>query len=99
MPNNVDYRFNLYKNGIKIDSFPHPPGIGWRNYSIADYSLIGNWAHTPTINFTQQLGYDLFDTDPNDSATFLIEHILPLLIKSISDITIFIFLYKLLNLL
>ena len=76
MPNNVDYRFNLYKNGIKIDSFPHPPGIGWRNYSIADYSLIGNWSHTPTINFTQQLGYDLFDTDPNDSATFLIEHIL-----------------------
>ena len=45
---NVDYQYNVVEGDVLLETFPNT-AAGWRNYSIQDFNLIGNFSHHPTI--------------------------------------------------
>jgi len=68
----VDYRYNVFENNLLIDSFPYI-GTGWRNYdSIQDYSIIGNYSHSPIVLIDDSK----FISSQVDTAIFKMQHII-----------------------
>ncbi len=68
---NVDYQYNVYENNIVIDHYPSL-GIS-RNITIYDYDSIGNFVfENPPI----AINNNVFLSNFNDSAEFMVEHII-----------------------
>ena len=67
----VDYRYNVFENNLLIDTFPDL-GLGWRNYTIQDYSIIGNYSHDPIVLIDDSK----FISSQTDTAIFKMQHII-----------------------
>ncbi|MDC0249686.1 T9SS type A sorting domain-containing protein [Flavobacteriales bacterium] len=68
---NVDYQYNVFEGNNLLETFPNT-GAGWRNYSIQDFNLIGNFSHNPTLTINNLI----FNSFQIDSATFIIQNII-----------------------
>ena len=68
---NVDYQYNVYENNVVIDHYPSL-GIS-RNITVYDYDSIGNFIFkNPPI----AINNNVFLSNFNDSAEFMVEHII-----------------------
>ena len=68
---NVDYQYNVYENNVVIDHYPSL-GIS-RNITVYDYDSIGNFIFkNPAI----AINNNVFLSNFNDSAEFMVEHII-----------------------
>ena len=68
---NVDYQYNVYENNVVIDHYPSL-GIS-RNITVYDYDSIGNFIFkNPSI----AINNNVFLSNFNDSAEFMVEHII-----------------------
>ena len=68
---NVDYQYNVFESNILLETFPNT-ATGWRNYSIQDFNIIGNFSHDPAI----MIDYSTFNSSQSDSVTFCIQNVI-----------------------
>ncbi len=67
---NVDYKYFVYDEyANQLSTFPN---LGWRNYSINDFNLIGNFSHSPPVLIDD----NIFNSFQIDSASFEIKHVI-----------------------
>ena len=68
---NVDYQYNVFEGINLLETFPNT-GAGWRNYSVQDFNLIGNFSHDPSITINNLI----FNSFQTDSATFIVQNVI-----------------------